>query len=160
MQRPSYEIISTRDPASPDAFLSFDSEVRLDSPPPGPEKKNGRGPRIAWMVLFLPALIVIALAGVGARSLVDRSAEAGGPPPAGPVDATVVIRSFPEGANVVVNGVARGQTPVRLTLSAGSHLLRIDRPDRQLQVPLVVEDGVSATHYFHFPDGVSLQSAR
>jgi serine/threonine-protein kinase len=65
------------------------------------------------------------------------------------------LNSRPEGAAVVVDGVARGVTPIELALSIGAHdvILRNDAGERQLTV--TVEKGTRASENVDMPAAVA-----
>jgi hypothetical protein len=70
--------------------------------------------------------------------------------PAAPVSlplGTAVFRSVPEGATILVDGVARGTTPITLSLSAGQHTVTIKSGEASRTLPLAVEGGAVTSQY-------------
>lgn len=124
------------------------------SPPltaPSPARPARRG--IPWIAL----LVAIAAAVAVAAALVGRDRLAK-PPVASPADAVTqgfaTIVSRPTGAEVLVNGVSKGTTPLKLTLPAGTYdvELRNGASKRALSVTI---DPATATREFVdlAPDG-------
>ena len=75
------------------------------------------------------------------------------PPPApnsppAPVDGTMQVTSLPEGARVFIDGAARGVTPLKLPVSAGSHVLEIEHQDTRRSMPVTLDAGATSSHYF------------
>jgi hypothetical protein len=73
---------------------------------------------------------------------------------------TVTINSQPPGAEVTVDGVVRGATPVRLSLSAGAHQLQIRGGSVTRDLPLTVEADTSSTHYIEFAPAATVTTGR
>ena len=69
---------------------------------------------------------------------------------------TATISSRPEGAAVVIDGVARGLTPLRLSLPVGEHTLDLQNGTAARSVPLVIEAGTIASHYIDLVAPVSV----
>jgi eukaryotic-like serine/threonine-protein kinase len=62
-------------------------------------------------------------------------------------DGRVKVVSRPEGAQIIVDGVARGVSPIELALSAGDHTLQVDNGSINRVLPISVEGGVSTAVY-------------
>lgn len=60
---------------------------------------------------------------------------------------TAMISARPEGAQVIVDGVARGVTPITLTLSTGPHTLELQNGASTRSVPLSVAAGTTISQY-------------
>jgi hypothetical protein len=58
---------------------------------------------------------------------------------------TVIVETTPPGADVLVDGVARGQSPVTLELRPGEHTIEVQRPGVSQQVAVNVTAGVEIT---------------
>jgi serine/threonine-protein kinase len=63
---------------------------------------------------------------------------------------TLIVSSAPEGAEATIDGVARGTTPLQLTLPPGAHLLELKVGTRHVSVPLSVDAGVKASQHIEF----------
>jgi hypothetical protein len=59
----------------------------------------------------------------------------------------LTVTSRPEGQDVVIGGIARGKTPVRLTLPAGQHVIEVGPAGSARAVPVTVEPGVVVAQY-------------
>mgnify|MGYP001441052969 CR=1 FL=1 len=68
--------------------------------------------------------------------------------------------SRPSGAEVVIDGVVRGRTPLRVTLPVGQHALEIRGAGGLRALPLTVEEGVLASHYIEIGPATELQFGR
>jgi hypothetical protein len=64
----------------------------------------------------------------------------------GPLGSATII-SRPEGAQVLVNGQAKGVTPLTLTLPLGSYTLELQNGSLKRSLPLVVESGFVVRQY-------------
>lgn len=67
--------------------------------------------------------------------------------PAGAIMGSATIISRPEGAQVLVNGVAKGVTPLTLTLPLGSYTLELQNGPNKRSLPLVLESGFVVRQY-------------
>jgi hypothetical protein len=63
---------------------------------------------------------------------------------------TAVFKSSPDGATVIIDGIVRGTTPVKLALSAGEHTFTITSGEVSRTLPLVVEAGAVFSQYVEF----------
>jgi hypothetical protein len=127
------------------------------APPPAAPKKASRlallvgGPG-RWRRLAVAALAVIALAegGVIAARALRK------PPP--PKPGTLSVQTNPPGVAVFVDGVAQGNTPARLTLEAGSHIVELRGRGVPRVIPVTVSAGAEATQYLELPETPSAGS--
>jgi hypothetical protein len=73
--------------------------------------------------------------------------------PATPVVATgmMTVNTDPPGAAVLVDGVARGLTPVNLSLSAGAHTLVVQANGESRTVPITIAAGAQISQYLELP---------
>ena len=60
----------------------------------------------------------------------------------------LTIDSRPAGSDVLVDGVARGATPLKLALLPGAHVITIRRDGDERVVPLTIAAGADVTQYF------------
>jgi hypothetical protein len=95
------------------------------------------------------ALVLLTASGLLAR----RYFTAAPPPPA--TLGTLVINSNPEGAAVIVDGEARGKTPMKLSLSAGPHKVELLADGATRLVPITITPGAETSQYIELPKVVS-----
>jgi hypothetical protein len=118
------------------------------------------GPRRASRVLlFVLGALLIAGAAAALTYLYLDKWRAAAPtvppvaavPPAPPrPDATVQVISQPEGARVFIDGAASGVTPLKASLTAGSHVIEVEHLDARRSMPVTLEPGATSSHYFDF----------
>jgi PEGA domain len=139
-----------------------------DAPPP-----RRKTTRIVWIGLALlvvaagvtwAVLVVRGRAGDGAQlPLVSTppagsvaapatgSVEGTGAPPTMAREGAVTINSSPPGAQVVIDEIPRGTTPLTLAVAAGDHVLLLRHGAVTRALPLVVKAGTESTHYIDLP---------
>jgi hypothetical protein len=69
----------------------------------------------------------------------------------GTTDGRAVISSSPPGALVFIDGVARGATPIDLTLGAGTHTVQLQNGSALRTLPLEIAAGQISTQYIELP---------
>jgi hypothetical protein len=115
------------------------------------------GSRILWLVIG--ALVIAGAAAALTYAYLDltRRGQVTSPatpppvaPPPAPATGTLSVTSLPEGARVSVDGTARGVTPLRLSLAAGSHSIDVEHQDTRRSLPVTLEAGATSSHYFDF----------
>ena len=116
--------------------------VVLEDPvmPPPPARFAG------WRRIAAIGLVAIALVEGGiiaARTLRQ---------PAAPTLGTLSVQTNPPGVAVFVDGVARGNTPARLSLSAGSHIVELRGRGVPRVIPVTVTAGAEASQYLELPE--------
>src|SRR5262249_32126826 len=67
--------------------------------------------------------------------------------PAAPALGTRAVQPTPPGAAVFVDGVAHGNTPARVSLTAGSHILELRGRGVPRVIPISVTAGAEASQY-------------
>jgi hypothetical protein len=92
------------------------------------------------------ALFVMVAAGVGVagRSLMSPSADAA-------VPGTLVVETNPAGVVVMLDGKRSGETPVKLEVAAGSHVLTLMTGENPRTIPLTIAAGGTVSHFFEVP---------
>lgn len=159
---------ATDETVGADPLLAFRSEssIRQDPPPaktpaikPAPASGAAAtkvAPRFRWSTASAIGLIVIAAAVVIAGGVLSGQfvqARRLPTPPSPSVAAlavaegTVTVNSRPEGAQVSVDSIPRGVTPLKLTLPAGDHNLELQNGAATRTVPLTVQAGVVLSQY-------------
>ena len=72
------------------------------------------------------------------------------PPP--PKLGTLSLQTNPPGVAVFVDGVARGNTPARISLDAGSHIVELRGRGVPRVIPVTVTAGAEASQYLELPE--------
>ena len=99
--------------------------------------------RIAAVV----ALLAATTAGLfAARERLTRTAAA---PPV--TTGTVTVTTDPAGAEVEIDGVARGQSPLTLALTAGAHTMVVKANGESRTIPLNIAAGAEVSQYLDMP---------
>ena len=110
-------------------------------------KPAGRRIPLRVIVLALTAVsLSVPFSLLGWQAWRARAAAA---PPASPVvlTGTAVINSLPDGASIAIDGVARGTTPIRVSLSPGAHSVQITSGSVSRTLPITVEAGSVVSQY-------------
>ncbi len=123
-----------------------------------PESKAARKPTLPPIsrkaVLVAAALIIIAGGGLFAYRFMTRSGVAT------PSLGTLVVQSNPAGVQVFVDGVDRGQTPARLSVPAGAHILELRGRGVPRVIPLSISAGAEVSQSFEFANTPETGSLR
>lgn len=105
--------------------------------------RTRRFKRIAAIV----ALLAVATAGLyAARERLSRSAAA----PA-VATGTVTVTTDPPGADVQIDGVPRGQSPLTLALAPGAHSLVVSGNGQSRTIPITIAAGAEVSQYLDMP---------
>jgi serine/threonine protein kinase len=123
----------------------FESESDDKKKPERQAKSKGTGPSKKLMVAAAAAVIVLGGGGVFA-SRYFRTA------PPGPAMGTLDVQSNPAGVQVFVDGTERGQTPAKLSLPPGAHILELRGRGVPRVIPLTVTAGAQVSQYLEFAD--------
>jgi PEGA domain len=152
-----------------DALLAFKSESKTESQNPAVSMPRPAGARPAWVKTFAMVAGLAGLAALAATALRSSSfAEArraasvtpSTTPLVGPAEGTLTVDSRPEGAQVSVDNIARGTTPLKLTLAAGEHTLELQNGSALRSVPLVIQPSVVMSQYIDLPAAAPVSSGR
>ncbi len=152
------ELLRSIDPASAPPRLEASIEPhpepintdpeRMFEPDAAAERRGGsRWRRVAVIVLAAVALgegAVIAL----------RSSR----PATGPTEGTLSVQTNPPGVAVFIDGVSRGNTPARLSLGAGSHILELRGRGVPRVIPVSVTAGAEVSQYLELAETPSAGS--
>jgi hypothetical protein len=105
--------------------------------------------RLRWSraVLIAAAAVVLALGGAAALAARFLGGDA-----VAPEMGMLIVQSSPAGAEVFVDGVARGMTPARVPVAAGSHILELRGRGVPRVIPLEVQAGGQVSQYLEFAD--------
>ncbi|MGE3177610.1 MAG: PEGA domain-containing protein [Vicinamibacterales bacterium] len=151
---PSHVVNLASDAAPLDAFgseseglSSFDSEsegeIRYKTQKRAPSANPG-----ALVILLAVAVIggILALTYLALRKPSGPEVAVAATPAAPPMG-QAQFDSRPSGADVVVDGVVRGKTPLKLSLPVGDHALEIRGDAGTRSLPLNIEAGVLVSQY-------------
>jgi serine/threonine protein kinase len=96
------------------------------------------------------ALFVLVAAGVGVagRSYMAPSASAA-------VPGTLLVETNPPGIPLMLDGKRSGETPVRLEVAAGSHVLTLLTEGTPRTIPLTITAGATVSQFFDVPKPVA-----
>ncbi|HEY7499376.1 MAG TPA: PEGA domain-containing protein [Vicinamibacterales bacterium] len=120
-------------------------------------KAKPKGPRLHFSRRsLLIAVAAILLAGGGV--LASRYITTGGA--GAPSSGTLVVQSNPAGVQVFVDGVDRGQTPARLTVSPGAHILELRGRGVPRVIPFNITAGAEVSHHLEFANTPETGSLR
>lgn len=100
--------------------------------------------RFKWIAMAAAAIVVTTVGAFAARS---RFAPATPPVTTG----TVSVNTNPPGALVEVDGAARGQTPISLSVTAGAHTLVVRGSGEPRTIPITVTAGAQLSQYIELP---------
>jgi serine/threonine protein kinase len=92
------------------------------------------------------ALALLALAGAGVPAARRFFA-----PPAAPVEGTLIVSTNPAGAQLFVDGVERGVTPVTVSLKPGAHSLEVRGTGAPRLMPVTIAPGAQVSQYIELP---------
>ncbi len=106
------------------------------------------------VVLIAAAVILLAGGGLFASRYVSTGGA--GAPSSG----TLVVQSNPAGVQVFVDGVDRGQTPARLTVPPGAHILELRGRGVPRVIPLNITAGAEVSHHLEFANTPETGSLR
>jgi hypothetical protein len=135
-------------PEESDSLLSFEAEADRTSGSIPINAPATRRPTIAPQAL-LAGLLFLSIFALGAISAIYLRYT----PVAAPASArthavgTATIASEPPGAEVLVNGVLRGTTPLELQLEAGSHAVELRNGGATRNLALSIAAGERSTQY-------------
>jgi hypothetical protein len=106
-------------------------------------------PRTKLYAAIAAVVVIVAATGFAARRYWAA------PPVAPAVTGTLVMNSSPEGAAVIVDGEARGKTPITLTLTAGAHKVELLADGANRLVPITITAGAETSQYIELPKVVA-----
>jgi hypothetical protein len=110
-----------------------------------PAAKRGRFNLRNWRRI---ALVGFAVAAVSLGGMIAFRAYR---KPAAPALGTLSVQSNPPGVAVFVDGEAHGNTPARISLKAGSHILELRGRGVPRVIPVSITSGAEASQYLELP---------
>jgi hypothetical protein len=101
------------------------------------------------LVAIAAAIAVLATGGFMARGYFSK--------PAPPVSTTgtLIINSSPDGAAVIIDGEAKGKTPLTVPLTPGNHQVELLANGATRSVPVVITAGAEISQYIELPKTTS-----
>jgi hypothetical protein len=135
--------------------LAFRSEAKIEPAPRPAGAGVWAGGRRAWTRPASIALGVLALGALGTAGLYstefDQARRLPTPAPqtvalAKP-EGTLTVDSRPEGAQVSVDSIPRGVTPLKLTLPEGNHTIDLQNGSARRSIPIAIQAGVVVSQY-------------
>jgi len=148
----------------PEALLAFTAETRPRPRPPVRPKERSRALKRTLIGMGALVLAGAAIAGVfywAANRQSGIPATQTAPPALTHVgEGTATISSRPEGAQVLINGVLRGITPLKLSLPVGEHTLELQNGAAKRSLPLLIEAGTIASQYVDLAPGAATATGR
>lgn len=135
----------TESVSAPDEFDEVDESAGEEGQPMTPTRsaKATLG-RFKWIAAGL-VVAVLTTAGLFAMRRFSPAAPA-------VVNGTVTINTNPPGAEVQVDGVTRGRTPLSVSLASGAHTLTVRGADGEPRtIPVNVTAGAESSHHLELP---------
>ena len=147
------------DKSPSDALLAFRSEAKIEPATRPAGAGAGAGGRRPWTRPLSIGLGVLALGALGTVGLVSTEfVQAGRLPVPAPQtstlakpEGTLTVDSRPAGAQVTVDSIPRGVTPLKLTLPVGDHTLELQNGSATQSIPLAIQAGVVVSQYVDLP---------
>ena len=139
------EALSSKPLFNPDEPFS----VRSEDLPPMPTKPSRGGRSFARMAAVLAGILAVGGGGVFASRYFTTPSE---PVAAAATTGTLIVQSNPAGVQVFVDGVDRGMTPARLSVTPGAHILELRGRGVPRVIPLQVPAGGQVSQYLEFAD--------
>jgi len=136
-------------PANPDSFTAvYGSDINQNGYAIQEEEQDDMTHNTPWWRRrsVAAALFVMVAAGVGVagRSLMSPSADAA-------VPGTLVVETNPPGVVVMLDGKRSGETPVKLEVAAGSHVLTLMTGENPRTIPLTIAAGATVSQFVDVP---------
>jgi PEGA domain len=127
----------------PDATMEFAAETAVAVKEPGAGPRSDRRRLFAGVSLAIVAIALIT-AGVYWKDRWQLPAAAAG--------GSLRIESDPARAEVRLNGVAKGTTPLSLSVPAGSYSLTVQHGSNIKELPVSVTNGATTVHHITWAD--------
>jgi hypothetical protein len=116
---------------------------------PGKDEESSRNwPKIAAVAAVLIAVVAggaLAVRHFSVAPAVDAAVTSG----------TLVITTSPSGAQAIVDGQSRGQTPLTLSLHAGAHRVELRGAGGAKVIPVTIAAGTQVAQYIEMPQVAS-----
>jgi hypothetical protein len=145
------DLIAAADLARPHAAQDRSPLFDPDNPfniaePQQPAVKKRRAVGFSRKALLaVGAVLIIVACGFAAPKFFTASV-----PPAAPEMGTLVVQSNPPGVQVFVDGVDKGLTPARVSVTPGAHILELRGRGVPRVIPFNATAGAQVSHNFEF----------
>jgi serine/threonine protein kinase len=140
---PDIEALASLWTAAPQASAATPFKQLRPQTTATPRKRRVTRP-IAMAGVVTAVVAIVAL--VGSRWMFAPAAAPSG-------TGTVSIITNPAGAQVIVDGEARGVTPVTLTLKAGVHVMQLRGAGQSRSMPVAIAANTTISQYIELPKG-------
>ena len=132
------------DSISPDieplAAFQTESEIRYKTQQRRPASGGPNLPLILLVIGIVGGILGLTVLALKRSPTPARAAEA-------PASGQALFDSRPSGADVIIDGVVRGKTPLKLSLPVGSHALEITSEAGSRSLTLNIDAGTVASQY-------------
>jgi serine/threonine protein kinase len=157
--QPLAELVKPHKPAAPMpplAAVAAPMPAPRPAPPPfempsfgSPDPETHAGEPSAWKspkVLAIAAVLALVVAGgwYFARGSLGAA-------PVVPATGTLVLTTNPAGARAIVDGEARGVTPLTVSLSPGAHTVELMGAGAPRTIPVTIAAGAETAQYIELP---------
>ena len=129
------------------------AEPEPDAPVDAPPQVRRSPMRSARMVAIAAAALVVLGGGALFASRMYRQ-----PAAAAPANGVLSVQTSPPGVAVFVDGVSHGNTPARVSLRPGSHILELRGRGVPRVIPVTISAGAEASQYLELPQTPSTGS--
>jgi serine/threonine protein kinase len=146
-------------PAKSETLFNPDEPFNIPTQPAPQAASKPKGPRAKMKISRRAVLIAASLAIIATAAVVAPKFLTGGGS-ASPSTGTLVVQSNPAGVQVVVDGVERGQTPARLSVTPGAHILELRGRGVPRVIPFNVAAGAEVSQYLEFANTPETGSLR
>jgi serine/threonine-protein kinase len=144
--------------AEVDALMSFAAEGGASAPvgTPGTRTRSAGGEGAALVQrpkavhYAVACLMMLTVAAVGTALFFRMPATSGRAAAAPAPTGSVSIDSRPQGADVLISGVLRGKTPLKLSLFTGQHSMQLNFGGVTRTLPLDIQAGTIVSQYVEF----------
>ena len=130
--------------ADANPLLAFAAETAPMSTPAA-VSGSPRSPR-RMVIVAVAIAVLIGAAGIGGMAISRMAVVPVSAPEMRP--GVLRVETQPAGAAVIIDGTARGVTPLTLSLTAGAHSMRLGSEGDERTVPLTIAPGAQISHYF------------
>jgi hypothetical protein len=132
-----------------DALLAFATEAKSSKPAASGASSARRPKQWPATPIMIGLLTLSVLGATGALAIATWPAREV-PVPAAPATASLTIDSRPQGADVVVAGILRGQTPLQLVLSSGRQEIGVTYGGVSRVLPFDLQPGAVVSQHVEF----------
>ena len=133
---------------NPDAPFSVRS---APAQPAETRKRSSRRPSFVRVAALVIGIVALGGGGLFVSTYVSSTGAPAGAPGAATMG-TLIVQSNPAGVQVFVDGIDRGMTPARLSVTPGAHILELRGRGVPRVIPLQVAAGAQVSQYLEFAE--------